>query len=640
MTRTASLSSKLVRIGAALLVLALASIGLTLWVTWQLEGGAAAVNEAGRLRMQTWRLASAVQGATPADAVTLRVRELDASLALLRAGDPGRPLFVPWDRHVGAAFEAVEFLWQAQRPLWAATPPPAPAAADRAAQDLVAAIDRLVSGIERQLAQLTAILNLFQLLMVAMAVASAVVVLYTGYLYVISPLGHVRQGLRRIEAGDFGTRIEVGTADEFGQVAAGFNRMAGTLQSLYGGLEAQVEAKTRRIEAQHARLAALYEVSAFLAQATTLDAMARGFAQRVRAILKAEAAVVRWSEDNERFLLVAADGFPPALCEQEHSLPAGACACGNLQPASGTRVIPIHADLPLHRRPCAEAGYAALVSVPIRLQQRLLGELNLFFRSPVALSDEEAELLDALASHLASAVEGLRAAALAREAAVAAERGHLAGELHDSIAQSLAFLKIQAQLLRTSLQRGQAKQVQATLDELDAGLLESTNDVRALLLHFRTRTNIEDIEPALQLTLQKFRHQTGLRAHLEISGQGLPLPPDVQVQVLHVLQEALSNVRKHARATEARLEVTKGRRWRFAVHDNGAGFDPSLVQDETHVGLKMMRERAACFGCEVRVASGTAGTTVELSLPEHPAVLPARPTSPQAPRHAAEALQA
>jgi two-component system nitrate/nitrite sensor histidine kinase NarX len=65
MFRTASLSTKLIRIGASLLVVALASISLTLWVTWQLEGGAAAVNEAGRMRMQTWRLASACKPACP-----------------------------------------------------------------------------------------------------------------------------------------------------------------------------------------------------------------------------------------------------------------------------------------------------------------------------------------------------------------------------------------------------------------------------------------------------------------------------------------------------------------------------------------------------------------------------------------------
>ncbi len=65
MQQNSSLSSKHIRIGSGLLVGALASIGLTLWVTWQLEGGAAAVIEAGRMRMQTWRLASAVQAERP-----------------------------------------------------------------------------------------------------------------------------------------------------------------------------------------------------------------------------------------------------------------------------------------------------------------------------------------------------------------------------------------------------------------------------------------------------------------------------------------------------------------------------------------------------------------------------------------------
>lgn len=621
MPGTASLSTKLVRIGALLLVLALASIGLTLWVTRQLEGGAAAVNEAGRLRMQTWRLASAVQSNPPPKVLEDLVQEFDRSLALLRSGDAARPLSVPWDEQVEKDFGSVEQLWLRQRDRWLERPAPPPAESDVSAETFVRAIDQVVTGIERQLSRLTAILNLFQLLMMAMAVGSAVVMLYTGYLYVISPLGRLQQGLRRIEAGDFGARIEVDTEDEFGHVASGFNRMAGTLQSLYRGLEARVAAKTERVEAQHGRLAALYEVSAFLAQAPTIEDMARGFAQRVRGIMNADAAVVRWSDEvNQRYLMVACDGFPQLLCEEERSLLAGTCECGNLQPESRIRVIPITAEAQGPRRPCNLSGYATMVSVPVRLQHRLLGELNLFFVQPVALSGEETELLDALASHLASGLEGVRAAALERETAVAAERALLARELHDSIAQSLSFLKIQVQLLRNSLRKGQQEKVQSVLDELDAGLLESVNDVRELLVHFRTRTNTDDMEPALQLTLQKFRHQTGLPILLELHGQGLPLPPDVQVQVLHVIQEALSNVRKHAQATHVSLEVVKGRRWRFTVHDNGRGFDTSLDRGETHVGLKIMRERAARIGASVSVSSGLGvGTTVVLTLPEHPA---------------------
>ena len=620
MRSTASLSTKLIRIGASLLVLALASISLTLWVTRQLEGGAAAVNEAGRMRMQAWRLTSAVQAQRPPTELQTLVQQFDQSLSLLREGDASRPLFVPWDEDVRREFTAVERLWQAQRALWNTPLEPDDPVLLRSADEFVQAIDRLVLAIEHQLSGFTALLNLFQFAMMVLALAGAVVMLYTGYLYVISPLSQLRRGLEQIEGGQFNARIEVDTQDEFGLVASGFNRMAATLQSLYGSLEAKVQAKTQRIEAQRARLEALYEVSAFLAKANTIEELSKGFSQRVRAVMKADAVAVRWSDEaNQRYLMLASDCFPQDMQAEERSLIAGACACGSLQPDARTRVIPIHSHEAAPMRHCARAGYQNLVSVPVRLQQRLIGEVDLFFRSDVQLSADETELLDALASHLASALEGLRAAALEREAAVGEERALLARELHDSIAQSLAFLKIQAQLLRNAVNRQQTDKVQSTLDELDAGLKESINDVRELLVHFRTRTNTGDIDSALQETLQKFQHQTGLPTRLHVDGEGLPLPADVQVQVLHVVQEALSNVRKHADASHVSLDVHKGEQWRFVVRDNGTGFDVAQQHGETHVGTKIMRERAERIGASVQIESQAGqGTTVTLTLPPNP----------------------
>ncbi len=621
MVSTASLSTKLVRIGAGLLLVALASIGLTLWVTWQLEGGAAAVNEAGRMRMQTWRLTSVAQSERAPTEVAALVQQFDQSLSLLRQGDASRPLFVPWDDAVAREFATVEALWQNQRPLWLQTTPPDPAQALAAADTFVDAIDSLVLAIEKQLSGFTAILNLFQFLMMALAIVGAVVMLYTGYMYVINPLAHLRQGLRRLESGDFKARVAVETLDEFGQVAGGFNRMASTLQSMYAGLESQVESKTRHIEAQRARLATLYEVSAFMAHAGSIEELSRGFAQRVRTVVKADAVAVRWSDEaSQRYLMLASDCFPLEMVEEERSLLSGACACGNLQPDARTRVIPIHSHDEAQVRHCARAGFETLVSVPVRLQNRLLGEIDLFYRSPASLSTGETELLDALASHLANALESLRASALEREAAVGEERALIARELHDSIAQSLAFLKIQVQLLRKAASQGQDVRVMSTLDELDEGLRESINDVRELLVHFRTRTNTDDIERALQETLQKFQHQTGL------------MPADVQVQVLHVIQESLSNVRKHAGAGHVQLDVFKGARWRFRVRDDGAGFDVLDAPDDSHVGLKIMRERAALIGARVDVNSEPGnGTTVTLTLPPHPVA--ASPTSAPVTEH-------
>ncbi|MDO8279280.1 MAG: type IV pili methyl-accepting chemotaxis transducer N-terminal domain-containing protein, partial [Burkholderiaceae bacterium] len=93
--RSWTLTGKLVATGVTLLLMALGSIGLTLWVAWNLEGGAAAVNEAGRMRMQIYRLALVLQGPDAAQAPVL-VQRFDQSLDLLKSGDPSRPLFVPW----------------------------------------------------------------------------------------------------------------------------------------------------------------------------------------------------------------------------------------------------------------------------------------------------------------------------------------------------------------------------------------------------------------------------------------------------------------------------------------------------------------------------------------------------------------
>ncbi len=619
MKTTTSLSTRLIRIGAALLAIALVSIGLTLWATWKLSGGAAALNEAGRMRMQVWRMTSAVQAGLPER--TELVTQFDRSMQLLRNGDPERPLFVPWDPTVLRHFREVDARWTEQRQAFqsgAVSPRVLMQSSDR----FVEAIDRFVDAIEHQMAGLTTLLNLFQFMMMALAIAGAVIMLYTGYLYVISPLDNLREGLRKLEAGQFATRVDVASNDEFGQVAASFNRMAATLQSLYGSLEAKVEAKTRRIAQQNEKLQALYDVSAFLASANDLKAMSAGFSERVRKLMQADAVALRWSgDDQSRLLILASDQFPQQMQEEERCLRAGVCACGNLAPDARTRVIPIVSSDIAPLQHCSRVGFENLISVPIRLHNKVLGEIDLFYKRDVTLTVDEHDLVETLATHLATAIEGLRAVALERESAVSGERALLARELHDSIAQALAFLKIQVQLLRGAVAKNDTAKAGRALDELDSGLKECIADVRELLVHFRTRASGDEIEIAIQETLQKFQHQTGLKAASKVSGDGMPLPPDVQIQVLHIVQEALSNVRKHAEATGVQVLVDKGPAWRFAVRDDGRGFDTDARRTELNVGMKIMRERAEQIGATVEISSVPGrGTTVSLSLPPNPQV--------------------
>ena len=615
-----SLGAKLMLVGTPFLLLALAAVTLTLWVSWQLDGGAAAVNEAGRLRMQGYRMALSVS-TQDAAALQRQASEFERSVALLRHGDPQRPLFVPWDDAVSARFSEVEAHWSRFRQRWIDTPPASLAALPADTAAFAAQVDGFVTAVEAHMSHWTALLHLCQLGMMVLAMTASAVLVYAGYRFVLEPVGQLKDATLRIQQGDLGARVERVTSDEFGTLADGFNSMAEHLQSMYRHLEAKVSEKTAQLEEKRERLETLYEVTALVAQATTLDELAQGFVRRIRRIAHADGAMVRWSdESNQRYLMLASEGLPEAMAEDEQCIYTGDCHCGRADADAGLRVIPIRSADGASAVRCAQVGYATLVSVPVKLHARLMGEVDLFFHSQHTLSEAERSLLDVLASHLAGAMENLRLNALEKEAAVSQERTLLARELHDSIAQSLAFLKIQVQLMRDALAGGDAGNIQRVLGEIDAGVRESYGDVRELLLHFRTRANSEDIEPALITTLRKFEHQSGLKARLGMQGHGLPLSPELQIQVLHVVQEALSNVRKHARASQVWLDVEQQPQWRFEVRDDGVGFDHEPgTQDETHVGLRIMQERAERIGASLEVVSTPQrGTAVVLTLAPPP----------------------
>ena len=175
-------------------------------------------------------------------------------------------------------------------------------------------------------------------------------------------------------------------------------------------------------------------------------------------------------------------------------------------------------------------------------------------------------------------------------------------------------------MLQDSLRKGKAEEAMQTAGQLREGVQESYDDVRELLVHFRTRVHQSDLDTAIQSTLQKFEGQTGIATEFERIGGGAAQVPTDEIQIMHIVQESLSNIRKHAKARHVRVVAKReSGRIKIDIEDDGVGFDPENCPNclsDRHVGLKIMRERAHRIGGECRVASKPgAGSRVTLTLP-------------------------
>jgi signal transduction histidine kinase len=222
--------------------------------------------------------------------------------------------------------------------------------------------------------------------------------------------------------------------------------------------------------------------------------------------------------------------------------------------------------------------------------------------------------------------EKMQAQALAAEEqralATLRERDRVARELHDNLGQVLGFVKMQAQAARGMLARSQTSEADACLEKLATVAQDAHGDVCEYILGARAGMSTSSgFFPALEDYLQRLRENYGLATKLNVSPELADgaFPPMVEAQLLRIIQEALTNVRKHARATgvDIRISVRDGLAAAI-VQDDGAGFDPALLETASgqKFGLRFMRERAEEVGGTVQVHSAPgAGTRVVISVP-------------------------
>ncbi len=265
-------------------------------------------------------------------------------------------------------------------------------------------------------------------------------------------------------------------------------------------------------------------------------------------------------------------------------------------------------------------GLLSAVAIPLVIESRVMGAIFLGAHRRHAFHERQLDLLRTVAHQTALAIHQAQLYERLERMGILEERYRLAREIHDGLAQTLSYLSLQTERLETLLASGRLEAAQDELSELRrtvrAAYIDAREAIDGLRLHVE---KTEDFVERLRLYVGEFGRQSGLAVSCTIEP---PTPPALDavtgLHLLRIVQEALTNVRKHAAATQVQVHLQcSEQEWELSITDNGRGFPvPSVPTHRRSHGLAIMRERAQAIGGSMTIATGPGqGTRVIILIP-------------------------
>ena len=257
--------------------------------------------------------------------------------------------------------------------------------------------------------------------------------------------------------------------------------------------------------------------------------------------------------------------------------------------------------------------------IPVRYKIQTLGVINLFVENDIDITEELAYLLLSIGAHLGESIKRSLREQKYQAELIKKERTIIANELHDSLAQTLASLRFQVRILDQSVQPYGDFMATKTIESIEHGLDEAGTALRQLIEYCRVPMNEQGLIPAIKRVVERFRKDTGLHVLLQCDAGPLHLPTNMELNAFRIVQEALTNIKKHATAYIVRVLLTHDDDGNIyiLIENDGKGFDQRKIhsRDGKHLGLTIMRERARHLGGDLKIESEPdEGTRVELKF--------------------------
>lgn len=592
------------RLGTAMFaisLMALISMISSVIVAESTQGDATGINLAGSLRMMSYRIIAEAQQHEnqPSDKTLTRVLESidefdrrinDKVLTDVIPGDKDHKLY--------QIYQALASEWRnilsPDLKTQLQTGPQGSTRNQKLFEDFVPRIDHMVRLLEESTESKIKLLSLVQGISLFMTVMIIFIALYDIKCNVIEPLGQLLQASKDASEGKLSARVYYQSDDELGLLGQTFNHMAEELSKIYADLEHRVQQKTTLLRETNQRLQLLYN------------------------------ATRRFNRDEDicRRLM-------PVMKELEKTLPVGPVSvtlCDPNQHSSYRQITTQSLERPADcmQENCNDCLVPSLnnhphhsANFPIQTREAYFGELTIAYPSSAPPNEEQTTLIKTLVGNLGTVLSLELKASQEQHMSLMEERAVIARELHDSLAQSLSYLKMQVgrlQILRNKHQSEQ--QIDDVVNELREGLNNAYRQLRELLTTFRLTLDQPGLKPALESTIKEFSERLNYEIRLTYDLLPHTLTANQEIHVLQLVREALANVVKHSQASETSVRIVQknGYQIEVCVEDNGIGL-PEDKNPAGHYGMVIMQDRSATLNGEFKVENRKpGGTRVQLNF--------------------------
>jgi two-component system nitrate/nitrite sensor histidine kinase NarX len=606
--------SLLIRLGVAmgtitlLTVIAMASSIIIAGIT---QGSAATINHTGTLRMQSYRIASLILLAQKQNSAD-KWENVEAGINLFERTLYSKNLIeisvAQKNANSAVSYQGIASDWQTElKPKLLDTIKRSQTSLHQTLQKdiellddihaFVAKIDDLVQLLavqaENRITLLSSILGIALFLIVTVVT----VTMYVVYTDVLIPLRELLSCTENFGRGDLDVRTVHISDDELGRLGEAFNSMAEDMSRLYYNLEDRVAEKTADLERSNRSLELLYHSISHLNDAPIAANTYVTLLKDLENVLGIGHGATCLIENDSNKAIVLASTLNPKEGD------ANLCKLNNCAECLQSATISL--------RRIGKHGEKQILSVPLQDMDRRYGVMQIEIPRGKKLEDWQIQLLEALSRHIGIAIGTAHRTEQSRRLSLLEERGVIARELHDSLAQSLSYMKIQVSRLQTVMtQHTGAEDANKILAELREGLNGAYRELRELLTTFRLKIEGNGLVPTLEKTVTEFSARGNIPISIEANLAGFQLSANEEIHVMQIVREALANVIHHSKAAHASVVIEHGPGDIISViiDDDGIGIGSSQSGIH-HYGMSIMQERARSLGGSFHVQTRAVGGT-------------------------------